>query len=332
MISRMRQSRGQIAVIITLVMATVLGAVALGTDVAVLYYNWVQLQKAADSAVLAGANYLTGDLTTNSNYVIQVTDQYAEQNGIKPAEIVSTTVAPDNKSVSIVVSRTVPYFFARVLGLVNGGVTARATAGINATAVPTGILPIGLDCPSADATVNNCGYPTYDPNSTSNQTVQLKLPPGGQVGAGNWEPLALGGSGGATLRSNITYGYQSPTPLDSWISATTQPGELVGPVTQGFSARMQLAGATSYAQTPTTDASAGWQYMLVPMVDFNNQNGSGQVEILGFAEFFVTGVDQFGTITGYFMGTATNGGLASTTPCNPGNAWPINSCTPVLLQ
>jgi Putative Tad-like Flp pilus-assembly len=312
-------------------MATILGAVALGTDVAVLYYNWVQLQKGADAAVLAGANYLTGDATTDTNYVIQVTDQYAQQNGIQPAEIVSTTVASDYKSVSIVVSRTVPYFFARVLGLASGGVAARATAGINATAVPTGIMPIGLDCPTAQASEPNCGFASYTPGS---QPISLKLPPGGQVGAGNWEPLALGGSGGATYRSNITNGYQASTPLDSWVSAATQPGELVGPTDQGFNARMKMAGATSYSQTPTTDPSAGssWQLVLVPMIDFNNQNGKGQVEILGFAEFFVTGVDQFGTITGYFMGAAPNGGMAGTTPCDPGDAWPINSCTPVLLQ
>ncbi len=31
---------------------------ALGTDVAVMYFNWVQLQKAADAAALAGTFYL----------------------------------------------------------------------------------------------------------------------------------------------------------------------------------------------------------------------------------------------------------------------------------
>src|SRR5260370_23104097 len=50
-----RYKRGKMAVVMTFSMATLLGAMALCTDVAVLYYNWVQLQKGADAAALAGA-------------------------------------------------------------------------------------------------------------------------------------------------------------------------------------------------------------------------------------------------------------------------------------
>src|SRR5260370_19956554 len=50
-----RYQRGQMVVVMTFAMATLLGAMALCTDVAVLYYNWVQLQKGADAAALAGA-------------------------------------------------------------------------------------------------------------------------------------------------------------------------------------------------------------------------------------------------------------------------------------
>ncbi len=53
-----RYFRGQMAVVMTFAIATLLGAMALGTDVAVMYFNWVQLQKAADAAALAGAVYL----------------------------------------------------------------------------------------------------------------------------------------------------------------------------------------------------------------------------------------------------------------------------------
>src|SRR5260370_8630280 len=50
--------RGQMAVVMTFAIATLLGAMALGRDGGVMYFNWVQLQKAADAAALAGANYL----------------------------------------------------------------------------------------------------------------------------------------------------------------------------------------------------------------------------------------------------------------------------------
>ncbi|HXZ88395.1 MAG TPA: pilus assembly protein TadG-related protein, partial [Candidatus Binataceae bacterium] len=95
---------GQTAVIMTLVIATLVGAISLGADVGVLYYSWVQLQKAADSAVLAGANYLTGvPATTDNSQVVSTTNQYAQLNGVNSGEIVSTTVAGDAKSVTIVV-------------------------------------------------------------------------------------------------------------------------------------------------------------------------------------------------------------------------------------
>jgi Flp pilus assembly protein TadG len=55
--------KGQIAVVMTLALATLLGVMALGADVGVMYYNYIQLQKGADAAALAGANYLNGGIT-----------------------------------------------------------------------------------------------------------------------------------------------------------------------------------------------------------------------------------------------------------------------------
>src|SRR5713226_5815082 len=59
--------KGQIAVVMTFAIATLLGAMALGTDVAMMYFNWVQLQKAADAAVIAGASQLTGQPDASGN-------------------------------------------------------------------------------------------------------------------------------------------------------------------------------------------------------------------------------------------------------------------------
>lgn len=59
--------KGQMAVVMTLVVATLLGVMALGSDVAVMYYNWMQLQKAADASALAGATYF---LTQNATQTL----------------------------------------------------------------------------------------------------------------------------------------------------------------------------------------------------------------------------------------------------------------------
>ena len=64
MLMKLRKcGEGQIAVLMTLVIATLVGVMALGADVGVMYYQWNQLQKGADAAALAGANYLNGGIT-----------------------------------------------------------------------------------------------------------------------------------------------------------------------------------------------------------------------------------------------------------------------------
>src|SRR5208337_1912417 len=57
-IRRREWTAGQTMPLLALVIVGLLGSVSLCTDVAVDYYNWAQLRKAADAAVLAGANYL----------------------------------------------------------------------------------------------------------------------------------------------------------------------------------------------------------------------------------------------------------------------------------
>ncbi|MGA7761906.1 MAG: pilus assembly protein TadG-related protein [Candidatus Binataceae bacterium] len=111
MIRRSRLSKGQIAVILMLFMPVLLGAIGLGSDIAVLYYNWVALQKAADSAALAGASQLTGDTTTTSNStVVSTGTQYAKYNGItQGSDTILVSPASDDKSVSVYLSRQVPY-------------------------------------------------------------------------------------------------------------------------------------------------------------------------------------------------------------------------------
>ena len=77
------------AVVMTLAIGALIGAMALSTDVGLLYYNWGLLQKAADSAVLAGANYLPSDPAG----AILSANSFASQNGIQPSEVSSTVVA-----------------------------------------------------------------------------------------------------------------------------------------------------------------------------------------------------------------------------------------------
>ena len=91
------------------------------------------LQKAAaDAAALAGVSQLTGDTTTTSDsQVVSTGTTYAHDNGIgRPDDTILVSPAADDKSVSVYVSRQLPYFFPQLVGLKKGKVAARATAGI----------------------------------------------------------------------------------------------------------------------------------------------------------------------------------------------------------
>jgi uncharacterized membrane protein len=120
-----RRSTGQTFVIVTLASIALLGAASLGTDIAILYYNWAQLQKAADAAVLAGANYLPDQQDKARSTAIA----YATSNGVKVTEIVSTTF-PDSNSIMMQLRRTVPYHFARVFGFTSTAVAVGAKASV----------------------------------------------------------------------------------------------------------------------------------------------------------------------------------------------------------
>jgi Flp pilus assembly protein TadG len=281
-----RSGRGQIVVLVSLVLPVLLGAIALGTDVAIFYFNWAQLQKAADAAVIAGANYLP----SNPSLAQQTTDQYAEMNGIASSEIVATTVASDNLSIQIQAKRTVPYYFARVLGLSTGAVAVKATAGLQASNSASGLVPIGLQ---------------YNTPLTTYQTVTLKLAPAqGSVGPGNWEPLAMGYTpnadpGGANYKANLENGYDSTINIGDQIY--TETGNLVGPTQQGINYRLSQGSTTDSGGTATNHTLNDPRVIEIPLVNFSDINGSSQVPVMGFAELWISSVDGAGNITAEFI-------------------------------
>src|SRR5690348_17014629 len=128
--SATRVFRGQIMILLALLLPVLLGAMALGTDIAVFYFQWGTLQRAADAAALGGASQLPGNPTS----AMAAARDYAGRNGIAGGEIKSVTVSADHHSITISLTRNVPYYFGSVLGLGSSPVSARATAGV----VPAG--------------------------------------------------------------------------------------------------------------------------------------------------------------------------------------------------
>ncbi len=146
----LRKPRGQIMVLYAGIIAVLLGAVALGTDVAVMYVNWQGMQKAADQAVLSGAGLLNGTDGTGDSNAIAAATSYATSNGILATDTVTGPTVSGHQTITMTVSRTVPYLFGQALGLSSAPVQVTATAQIQPIggAGSSHLVPFGFVCAS----------------------------------------------------------------------------------------------------------------------------------------------------------------------------------------
>jgi hypothetical protein len=265
-------------------LAALVGAAALAVDVAIFYFNWHHLQKAADAAATAGASYLPYDTVSATNAAVK----FAESNGIQSGEITSTQIAGDRLSMSVKLTRTVAFNFARVLGLQSAPISAVATAGV----LPnpnggTGLMPLGLPC-----SPGNCTY-------VKNQLYNLKQ---GLVSPGNYGALALGGTGSSGYVQNIQQGYYGPISIGDLV--TTEPGNVTGPTDQGFGQRitegLTMDPTGSYLTAPAYDP----RMVIMAMIDFTNTNGRSQAPVVGFGLMWVDSVVA-GVVNAYYLGPAT---------------------------
>jgi hypothetical protein len=297
--SRHQWSSGQVAPLVAGIVAVLLAVIALGTDISVHYYNWVQMQKAADSAVLAGANWLPDDPSRS----IATAKTFAQSNGITAAEISSTSVAQNNLSITMVVKRTVPYYFAQVLGMTSATLQVQATAAPqpptttvgapSQSAVSSGTQPVGCTN-TGDCQLIPIGL-DHNTVYTNGQQINLQQ---GQVGPGNWDLLALNGVGGNNLRGNIADGASQVVSVGDWI--LTEPGKKVGPIDQGFQDRIDRANSVDPTGTFSSHAGNNPRVLVLPVVDWEHQNGRKDVLVDAFATVWLDSYNK-GQVTVHFI-------------------------------
>lgn len=118
--------RGQIAIILTLALPSLIAAAVLGADATTVYLDRISLRQSVEGAVLAGAGYLP----SNPSLAVSAARSYATISGVKAADIVSTSVSPNKRAITMSARKEVRFGFARVLGLGPSLVSASATASI----------------------------------------------------------------------------------------------------------------------------------------------------------------------------------------------------------
>jgi Flp pilus assembly protein TadG len=198
-----RFAGGQMALVLTLALPALLAAVGLAADIGVLYFNWVQLQKAADAAALAGAEYLvatplptpaavpspacgtypTGGQTANAE---SAACTYVTYNNVAASAVQSISVPAPNppasvpagvQTIQVVLSKPdVPTYFLKMVGLSSLAVKAQATAMAPSAicGAGNGMFPVGM--PETPP-----GYANWQ--DTVGQTITLAE----GVAPGDWE-------------------------------------------------------------------------------------------------------------------------------------------------
>jgi Flp pilus assembly protein TadG len=286
MLKSLRNNKGSVIVLSALIISAMLGFGAIVVDLGNLFLNKTWLMNMADAAALAGVM----DLPGNPQLAVNDADSYAAQNG-KAGDTVQAAVSNSNTVLTVTASRSVPLFFARIFNLTSSTVTAQVAAAIRPMSQVSGAVPFGV----------------VKQNFIYGDTYQLKAGAGGGYG-GNYGALALGGNGANVYRDNIEKGYSGTLTVGEWVS--TQPGNMSGPTSQGVAYRIGLDPSATFS----TVSRGSPRIVTVPIIDSIDGNGRCQVQIVGFAAFFLEGVGGQGNdnyVYGEFMQLVKTGQSSS---------------------
>ena len=359
--ARSRFSKGQMAVLFTLVLPVLLGAMALGADFSIIYLNWAMVQKAADAAALAGASQLTGvtgSASTVQPAVVNYVNGYACMNGISDPDSASSgavACAKTSKSpgfgdqivftkvtdtqVSVGIKRSVPYFFGKMIGLQEASVAAKATAAIEATGSAP-VFPVGLQCHATSgqctrkdlfgALGNSVTFGSKFVLNGGNSNLQSS---GGAPG--NWDWIDVGqGQGASGLGTALAGGLGGTLNLNEVIS--TSPGIGKGnaqPAQNGLNKRLSSCNTTAFTDPCASGGTVPAAYckdpcvVSVPVIDFTNCNGNCSRPIQGFALMYLEPDSTVSAIDACFLNATSCTGSGSPGAPNLGSLAP-----PVLID
>jgi len=321
-------SKGQMAVMYAGIIAAMLGATALGADVAVMYVNSIQMQKAVDSAAIAGATYMTGLAFTQtaasgctsangySDDAKKAACTYAYNNGIDPSitGISLNVEEPTSSTLKVTAQHNgLPYYFGRVIGLstYNVSVTSTGQASQAVGTIKIGMFPVGLQCTAP------CNLSNLDPGQSVNFGQKFV----GGLAPGNWQFLAIGGTGDSTLGDNIDNGATTSFTLGD--SLQSEPGNKGNSsnVRAGLADRLSkchsIADPCSASGGNPSNIPAGDACLVVvPAVDYHGCTGSCSMTVEGFALIYLEPATTTGTsINGCFVkAVAANTVTASGAP------------------
>jgi Flp pilus assembly protein TadG len=282
--TRVRNDRGQAAVLTVLFIVVLMGAVALTLDVGSWFREKRATQGAADAAALAGAQ----GLPSSAGAAEVLAAEYLDKNGGGDA----TYSFPASDRITVDVDREAPGFFAKAFGIDSVEVGAKATARIGNPSSVRWASPFAVD---RRHPMLNCV-----PEPCWHTPTELDLE---KVGPGAFRLINIdgshGGTGPKTLEEWILKGFDGWMPLNWYFS---DPGAKFN--------SSQIKGAL--------DVRIG-DKMLFPVYDDTRKSGANfEYEVIGWVGYVVTSYSISGSkgakLDGYFTDVIWEGILSESGP------------------
>jgi len=322
-----KRERGSILATSAIGMLAILLAVGLGVDISRFYLTKAELQNAADAAALAAVSALD----TSPNGIHKAVDRavasmnkydfrttpvsfpranvvFAKNLNDDPymseASAAVATTAKDIRFVKVTTDPSaVPVSFAiSVLGTSQNQVTT-ATAGYS--------VPLNRFCNFLPVSVIDYGTPM-----TPGQTYTFRAGPTGSISPGNYQILAVAGSGGQDVRVGLAAGVDRCASPGEEYAVDTKTGVTAGAVRQGLNTRFdeyqtsQVSPdemppdsnikegikhgdyinppSSDYIQTPSHPGIAGRRVVVIPIVkEGEYDQGRNVVKFNRFGLFFL---------------------------------------------
>lgn len=289
--------QGAVLVLVALGMVVLLGCASFVTDIGLLYTSRNHLINTADAAALAGAQ----ELPDQPELAEAVARDYSRANGVAE-ECLDVKISTDNRSITVRPRRDVQFLFARVLGFTEQEVNAEATALTAPLTGAVGIVPFSIE----------------EQELEMGERYFLKEGAGGPAKAGpdgrrcGWygalDPDNHPGGGANDYRERIKHGYQMKLQVGDRI--LIESGNMSGPTTQGVEYRIKQCKNGCTHDNFDLDCP---RVMIIPVIKPVN---SKEVEIRGFAAFFLEGVQGQGKdnyVIGRFVRMVSSGELGGGT-------------------
>lgn len=279
----MSEERGNAIVLTALSLVCLLAMTGLALDGGFIYMTKSKLQKAANAAVLSGAQELTNNQEKVEQVVQDILAAHHESDSMDGIQITM------NKKLGINLKKSVKLNFLPIVGFDTVDVKVHAAAELAPIGRAEGAAPLGIS--------QSTPLEFY-------KEYQLKVDTTG-VASGDFGILALGGTGARTYGENLLYGYQDELQLGQVID--TQTGNIAGTTRDVIQQRINSCNATE-GDYEARDCS---RILLVPVYtpyDYD-QNQVKSVKITGFAYFYIT--DPMSStdtsVTGMFIKRAGTG-------------------------